>query len=134
MKIPMFSPRPANGFHARFTLMCAAFLCMGVAAAVNSARADSHEELPGIAGAPYPNMPGIPPTGVRIGKHLEVPESAKGPTINHAKGYRLQELGKGLYMITDNCYQSMFMVYEDGVVVIDAPTSYAQYIPKRSLK
>ena len=98
--------------------------------AVNSARADSHEELPGIAGAPYPDMPGIPPTGVRIGKHLGVPESAKGPAIDPAKGYRLQELGEGLYMITDNCYQSMFMVYETGVVVIDAPTSYAQHIPK----
>jgi hypothetical protein len=42
---------------------------MGVAVTVNSARADTHEELPGIAGAPYPNMPGIPPTRVRIGKH-----------------------------------------------------------------
>jgi hypothetical protein len=130
MKIPVFSPRPAYGFHARFTLMCAAFFFMGVTVAVNSARADCHEELPGIAGAPYPNMPGIPPTGVRIGKHLEVPESAKGPAIDPAKGYRVQELGKGLYMITDNCYQSMFMVYETGVVVIDAPTSYAQYILK----
>jgi glyoxylase-like metal-dependent hydrolase (beta-lactamase superfamily II) len=130
MKIPMFSPRPANGFHAGFTLICAAFFCMGVAVTVNSARADTHEEPPGIAGAPYPNMPEIPPTGVRIGKHLGVPESAKGPAIDPAKGYRLQELGEGLYMITDNCYQSMFMVYETGVVVIDAPTSYAQHIPK----
>ena len=33
-------------------------------------------------------------------------------------------------MITDNCYQSMFMVYETGVVVIDAPTSYAEDILK----
>jgi hypothetical protein len=34
MKIPMFSPRPANGFHAGFTLICAAFFCMGVAVTV----------------------------------------------------------------------------------------------------
>jgi hypothetical protein len=59
-------------------------------------------------------MPEIPPTGARIGKHLEVPESAKGPAIDPAKGYRLQVLGEGLYMITDNCYQSMFMVYQTG--------------------
>src|SRR5678815_3563535 len=35
-----------------------------------------------------------------------------------------------LYMITDNAYQSMFMVYETGVVVVDAPPAFAQYILK----
>jgi glyoxylase-like metal-dependent hydrolase (beta-lactamase superfamily II) len=130
MKILMFSSRPDDGFRTAFTLVFAAIFFLGAAVAVNSARADPHEELPGIAGTPYPNMPGIPPPGVRIGKHLEVPDSAKGPAIDPAKGYRVQELGKGLYMITDNCYQSMFMVYETGVIVIDAPTSYAQYILK----
>jgi glyoxylase-like metal-dependent hydrolase (beta-lactamase superfamily II) len=95
-----------------------------------SARADSHKDKPGAAGAPYPNMPEIAPLGVRIGKHLDVPETAKGPTIEPGKGYRTQELGKGLYMVTDNGYQSMFMVYETGVVVVDAPPSYAQYIPR----
>jgi len=29
--------------------------------------------------------------------------------------------GGGLYMITDNAYQSMFLVYDKGVVVIDTP-------------
>jgi glyoxylase-like metal-dependent hydrolase (beta-lactamase superfamily II) len=33
-------------------------------------------------------------------------------------------------MITDGAYQSMFMTYEDGVVVVDAPPSYASMIPK----
>src|SRR3954464_615220 len=32
-------------------------------------------------------------------------------------------------MVTDGAYQSMFMTYEDGVVVIDAPPSYAAHIP-----
>ncbi len=36
-------------------------------------------------------------------------------------------LGDGLYMITDNAYQSMFLVYEDGVVVVDAPPPFAQH-------
>jgi glyoxylase-like metal-dependent hydrolase (beta-lactamase superfamily II) len=31
-------------------------------------------------------------------------------------------------MITDNAYQSMFMVYENGVVVVDAPPAFAQNI------
>lgn len=85
---------------------------------------------PGCAGASYLNMPEIAPIGPRIGKYMDIPESAKGPAIDPAKGYRLQFLGRGLYMVTENVYQSMFMVYEDGVVVIDAPPSIAAYIPK----
>ena len=114
----------------RFTVSSVAILCMSVLMQGVSALASSHEDEPGSPGAPYPNMPRIAPLGVRIGKHLEVPDSAKGPAIAPGKGYRLQELGKGLYMITDNGYQSMFVVYETGVVVVDAPPSYAQYIPK----
>jgi len=78
----------------------------------------------------YPNMPVIAPIGERIEKYNDVNESAKGPSIDSKKGYRLEELGKGLYMITDNAYQSMFMVYETGVVVIDAPPPFAQHILK----
>jgi glyoxylase-like metal-dependent hydrolase (beta-lactamase superfamily II) len=84
----------------------------------------------GAAGNPYPNMPEIAPLAVHIEKHIDVPESSKGPAIDANKGYRIQELGKGLYMITDNAYQSMFMEYENGVVVIDAPPPFAQYIRK----
>lgn len=83
----------------------------------------------GTAGEPYPNMPSIAPLGVRIDKHIEINETSKGPAIPAGKGYRIQELGRGLYMITDNIYQSMFMVYESGVVVLDIPPSFAQYIP-----
>ena len=84
----------------------------------------------GEVGEPYPNMPAIAPIGVRTGKYLDVPASARGQAIDPAKGYRLQDLGKGLYMITDNAYQSMFLVYDRGVVVIDAPPGFAAHIPK----
>ena len=87
-------------------------------------------DIPIGGDAPYPNMPSIAPIGVRIGQHLGIPEDAKGPPVDAAKGYRLEQLGDGLYMITDNAYQSMFMVYEDGVVVVDAPPSYASHIAK----
>jgi glyoxylase-like metal-dependent hydrolase (beta-lactamase superfamily II) len=80
--------------------------------------------------APYANMPEIAPIGVRIDHYQPVPEDAKGPPVDPAKGYRIQKLGNGLFMITDNGYQSMFMVYETGVVVIDAPPGYASHIPE----
>ena len=92
-----------------------------------SARAEASAGSPG---APYPNMPTLAPIGVRVDKYLDVPESAKGPAVDPSKGYRTQKLGDGLYMITDGAYQSMFMTYDNGVVVIDAPPSYAAQIPK----
>lgn len=82
----------------------------------------------GAAGEPYPNMPSIAPIGVRTGKYFDVPAASKGPAIDPAKGYRLQNFGDGLYMITDNAVQSMFLVYDSGVVVMDAPQEYATKI------
>ena len=83
---------------------------------------------PGTPGVPYVNMPAIAPIGVGIDDYRDIPDAAKGPTIDPAKGYRTQKLGDGLYLVTDGGYQSMFMTYEDGVVVIDAPPSYAAHI------
>jgi len=83
-----------------------------------------------IASERYPLMPQIAPIGERIAKYQDIPESARGPAINSDKGYRLQELGDGLYMITDNIYQSMFLVYDHGVVVVDAPPNYAKHISR----
>ena len=83
---------------------------------------------PGTPGVPYANMPAIAPIGVRVDKYVDVPELAKGPAVDPAKGYRTHKLGDGLYMVTDGGYQSMFVTYEDGVVVIDAPPSYAAHI------
>lgn len=84
--------------------------------------------MPAATAEPYPDMPAIAPIGVRIAKYLDVPEASKGPPIDPAKGYRLQQLGTGLYLITDNAIQSMFMVYDSGVVVVDAPQAYAAHI------
>ncbi len=98
------------------------------AARAQSASAGGEE---GVAAAePYPNMPSIPPIGVRTGKYFDVPASAQGPAVDPAKGYRLEDFGGGLYMITDNQIQSMFLVYDRGVVVMDAPQSYAGKIPQ----
>jgi glyoxylase-like metal-dependent hydrolase (beta-lactamase superfamily II) len=95
---------------------------------IGGALAARGEARPGTAGVPYANMPGIAPIGVRVDKYLDLPDSAKGPSIDPAKGYRTQKLGDGLYMITEGVNQSMFMTYEDGVVVVDAPPTYASRI------
>lgn len=127
MRKPVSKELPVTRTTNRFTIVAAMLACHVF---VVPGLADAHDDLSGTAGDPYPNMPTIAPLGVRIGKHVEVPESARGPAVDPQKGYRLQDLGQGLHMITDNVYQSMFMVYATGVVVVDAPPSYAQLIPK----
>lgn len=97
---------------------------------LSSAQSFAQVGKEGSPGTPYPNMPDIAPIGVRIGKYMDVNESAKGPAIDPAKGYRLQMLGKDLYLITDNGIQCMFMVYENGVVLADAPEVLVPYIKK----
>jgi glyoxylase-like metal-dependent hydrolase (beta-lactamase superfamily II) len=88
-----------------------------------------HHETFAQNAAPYENMPDVEPIGERISPYLPVPDSAKGTPIDATKGYRTEKLGRDLFMVTDNAYQSMFMVYDKGVVVIDAPPSYASKIP-----
>ena len=105
--------------------MTAVRSALAVVLALTASGVQAAPEPQGTAGAPYTDMPEIAPIGVRIGKYLDVPESSKGPPVDPAKGYRLQTLGAGLFMVTDNAYQSMFLVYESGVVVVDAPPSWA---------
>jgi glyoxylase-like metal-dependent hydrolase (beta-lactamase superfamily II) len=111
-------------------LLLAGLLAVSICAAGPYAQSRDSSGEQGAAGEPYPQMPAIAPIGVRIGRCLDVPASAQGPAIDPAKGYRLQDFGGGLYMITDNAIQSMFLVYDRGVVVIDAPQAYAAHIPQ----
>src|SRR5262245_8451208 len=53
---------------------------------------------------------------------IQIPEAAKGPPIP-TKGYLVQQIGDGLYWLTDGAYQTMFMVTDKGVVAVDAPAT-----------
>jgi glyoxylase-like metal-dependent hydrolase (beta-lactamase superfamily II) len=50
-----------------------------------------------------------------------VPASAYGPPIDPAKGYHVEEIRDGLYWLTEGAYTQMFLVTDEGVVVVDAP-------------
>ena len=117
-----------RGRRARALTLAVALAAMNACARGGDAATVARSPDPGAAGSPYPNMPSVAAIGERTAKHIDVPASARGPAIDPAKGYRLQNLGRGLFMVTDNAYQSMFLVYEGGVVVVDAPPSYAARI------
>lgn len=48
---------------------------------------------------------------------------AYGPQIDPEKGYHVEEIGGGVYWLTEGVYQVMFMVTDEGVIVVDAPPS-----------
>jgi len=126
--------RAAISFSSRLrTLATVGGVVMLACAGLIAPRASLAQErdAPGApASTPYADMPKIAPIGVRIGKYFDVPPEARGPAVDPAKGYRLQDLGDGLYMVTDNIYQSMFLVYDKGVVVVDTPPTFAAHLPQ----
>lgn len=49
--------------------------------------------------------------------------------IDPDKGVETREVAKNVYVVTDGVWQSAFVVTDAGVVVLDAPESYAAKIP-----
>jgi glyoxylase-like metal-dependent hydrolase (beta-lactamase superfamily II) len=49
--------------------------------------------------------------------------------IDPKLGYAVRSAGGGVYVISDNRWQSAFLVTEEGVIVFDAPSSYGKSIP-----
>jgi len=58
-----------------------------------------------------------------------IPDAAFGPAIPE-KGYLVEELGDGLYWVTEGTYHVMFLTTGEGVIVVDAPPSIGEKILK----
>jgi len=50
--------------------------------------------------------------------------------IDPKVGYGIRNVGGGVYVLSDNGWQSAFLVTEEGVIVFDAPASYGKHIPE----
>ncbi len=53
---------------------------------------------------------------------------AKATAVDPKKGYAVKELKPGIFMITDGAYESVFATTGNGVVLFDAPPSFAKHI------
>jgi glyoxylase-like metal-dependent hydrolase (beta-lactamase superfamily II) len=53
---------------------------------------------------------------------------AKALAVDPQKGYLVKELKPGIFMITDGAYESVFATTGKGVVLFDAPPSFARHI------
>lgn len=56
-------------------------------------------------------------------EYAPLPEAASGVAIDPEKGYLVEEIGDGLYWITEGTYQTIFLTTGEGVIVVDAPPS-----------
>jgi glyoxylase-like metal-dependent hydrolase (beta-lactamase superfamily II) len=72
------------------------------------------------------------------------PPEAYGPLLPSVKakiwkidpsvGYAVKDVGKGVYVISDNGWQSAWLVTNDGVIVFDAPETFGKHIPSEVAK
>jgi glyoxylase-like metal-dependent hydrolase (beta-lactamase superfamily II) len=53
---------------------------------------------------------------------------AKAPSIDPRRGYFVQQIKPDVYMITEGAYESAFVTTGKGVVLFDAPPSFAKHI------
>lgn len=72
--------------------------------------------------APEEYAPLLPSVQVKIWK------------IDPKIGYVVKDIGDGLYVISDNEWQSIWLVTDDGVIVFDAPETYGKNIPAEVAK
>ena len=54
---------------------------------------------------------------------------AKFWKIDPKVGYAVKNVGGGIYVMSDNGWQSAFLVTDEGVIVFDAPASFGKSIP-----
>ena len=52
---------------------------------------------------------------------------AKYWNVDPAVGYGMKDFGNGVYALSDNGWQSAFLVTDVGVIVFDAPASYGRH-------
>ena len=53
---------------------------------------------------------------------------AKYWKVDPSLGYAMKDVGGGVYVLSDNGWQSAFLVTDDGVIVFDAPASFGKRI------
>ncbi|HSV47711.1 MAG TPA: MBL fold metallo-hydrolase [Ramlibacter sp.] len=109
-----------------FSLTIAALACLGAAALSGCNGSDAQAQVRKGSqatawGAPYANMPDTVPPNVRQDAYTPLTDAQAGPPIDPAKGYRTENLGGGVYMVGDGIYNTMFVVSDAGVILVDAP-------------
>jgi glyoxylase-like metal-dependent hydrolase (beta-lactamase superfamily II) len=69
-------------------------------------------------------------------KYVRVLPSVKAQywQIDPKLGYAVRSIGGGVYVVSDNRWQSAFLVTDEGVIVFDAPASFGKSLPSAIAK
>ena len=120
------SPSRAGGASMfTFTRLVAAVAVVSLGAAL-AARSLAPAGTPGV---PYAKMPALAPIGVRVDRYLDVPDAAEGPGGRSGQGLPDREARGGPLPGHGRRLSVDVHDLRDGVVVVDAPPSYAARIP-----
>lgn len=120
-------PTPASaGRRLRTETIAAIVLSLGLASLAHRVAAETEGKLEAYPGTPAE----ISPPVVQTPRYFEVPASEKGPAIDPAKGYRIQDLGSRAYMVTEGVYQMLIVAHDHGLLLVDAPPSIGANIEK----
>lgn len=105
----------------RTSLIFAWILASGVSAGCDDETTPANPDPTpdGPVWAAYQAAPIAPPLTV-IADYDDLPSAALGPQIPD-KGYFVEEIADGYYWVTEGVYQVMFVVTDEGVIVVDAP-------------
>lgn len=106
--------------------VCAAALTLSCFATGSAAQADT-----AVVGSTANTISMDPTASTYFGNFApELPQSiARKPALDPATGLSVQEVKPGLFFVTDGIYQSAFLVTEAGIVVFDAPPTFAERLP-----
>jgi glyoxylase-like metal-dependent hydrolase (beta-lactamase superfamily II) len=117
-------------------MMCGALALAGLTAlstqntfAGDATATESKGKQPTPWGPPYANMPDFVPPNVRPSEYAAVTDKDV-PPVDAAKGYSIEKLGGGLYVVTEGVYQMMIVVSDEGVIILDAPPTIGPKILK----
>ncbi|MEH6724583.1 MAG: MBL fold metallo-hydrolase [Hyphomicrobiales bacterium] len=113
----------------KYLLSVTALVCCAFLSGVASVQAE-----PAVAGHITANTIRLQPNHPDSFRHFapELPDMrARVSPINTEFGVHVSEIEPGLFFVTDQIYQSAFLVTDEGVVVFDAPPSFAK--PLRSV-
>ena len=95
----------------RFSAVDLGMLALGLSFAATALQAQEVDKLPNYV----PVLPQI---------------QARGLPVDPRKGYLVRQAKPDVYVITDGIYQSAFVTTGKGVILFDAPASFAQHIVK----
>jgi glyoxylase-like metal-dependent hydrolase (beta-lactamase superfamily II) len=90
----------------------------------------------GLSSQPQCPVTNLPLSPEDLKAYVPILPSVRAQSFNvdPKVGYDVKKMGGGVYVVSDNGWQSAFLVTDEGVIVFDAPQSFGKGIPSAIAK